>query len=387
MSSVGKSINSTKSTRTKFLAVFMSVLLVLTMFNISAFATGDGAVEEETTTGTEAGVEATVGGGQQSPAGVVTQQTPAPVAEPVQTPTLPSSYAVTFDVKDSCVEIGEDPANRQELSGTTVNVPVNKDLVFTATPNTNYIDTVVTVTSGGNQVPYVKEGDTYTIASSYITSDSIKVEVVSSADPNASGESSAAQPINGNQVEVVGQEITPNNFNIMGAPLAPASSSIINGSIDLLYEPSATNPSPDNGNIIHDSGNSITAKLDLELIGAAGETFIIAVPVANDGASVGFTVVQGVSHGVVDSSLLPSLDQSYSKYAVAVITKNNASTIHQLLTATFAYPSLTTAAGSSQPVIGYLLKGTDVAPEGSTDSGILGLGRWVDTSFDSGMTP
>lgn len=167
----------------KFLAVFMSVVLVMSMTNILAFA---GDEDEKDASGTGAApseqvvddsdtkvVEEVVQHGEDAAAGDADANTVP--TEPLVTTTVDEAV-VTFVTSNAYVSV-----KGQVLSGTTLNTELHKELQFAASADTGFeLGTVTAKNAANADVPVVTQDGVSTIAAEYVDS-TLVVEVTAEA--------------------------------------------------------------------------------------------------------------------------------------------------------------------------------------------------------------
>ena len=163
----------------KFLAVFMSVVLVMSMTNILAFAGDEGelpVVEGESTEQPEKAAEPVAEASDEKVVDEAMQHgEDAAAADADASKTTPSEplvstavdeAVVTFETENAFVSIKD-----QLLSGTTLTTELYKELRFTASADTGFeLGTITAKNAANADVPVVTQDGVSTIAAEYVDS-------------------------------------------------------------------------------------------------------------------------------------------------------------------------------------------------------------------------
>lgn len=334
MTSVGKSNVMPRTFRTKFLAVFMSAVLVLSMVNFSAFATGDGSVTNETESAT------TLAQAQDS--------------------------NISLELQNSYVVV-----NGQSYAGTKLSVPAGTDLIFTPQADAGYLLSEVNVSSASYAtVPVEQEGSNYIIRSVYVD-DSVVVKVATTVDPAASEENHAATPIDEADNGVIegnegsaneGSEVEVSTF---GSPEVPTLGSDLeaNGSKELKVDiTDQKNGVVDGSSIKVTSGEGIEAAMSIKSSGL--DAVIVAIP-KNPNAkismisSIGDVYTGTASLADLKEAGLTGLNESFSEYYIFVSDRRAADgeEMVQWPRFTFDFINGSTPKDATQPIEAYVIEG------------------------------
>lgn len=163
----------------KFLAVFMSVVLVMSMTNILAFAGDEGelpAVEGESTEQPEKAAEPVAEASDEKVVDEAVQHGEgAAAADADASKTTPSEPLVSTAVDEAVVTFETDNAfvsiKDQLLSGTTLTTELHKELRFTASADTGFELGTITAKNAANvDVPVTTQDGVSTIAADYVDS-------------------------------------------------------------------------------------------------------------------------------------------------------------------------------------------------------------------------
>lgn len=226
----------------KFLAVLMSVILVLSMTNIMAFA---GDTSQQDASASDASVPAETAP-ESSNALVNEPSAKVPVSEPVvEAPALSPEVGealVTFETENAYVSV-----NDQVLSGTTLTTQLHKELAFVAAPDSGFeIDSIKAHNAANAEVPVTTQDGISKIAADYV--DSTLVVTVTGKAVEAQVETPVTDPITSDtKIE------TEETIEAPEAPEAESSDAPKAPEASELTQPEA-NTSPDQ-NILADVSN------------------------------------------------------------------------------------------------------------------------------------
>lgn len=166
----------------KFIAVFMSVVLVMSMTNIFAFAGNEGeqAPADETATGqpAKASEQAVDASDEQAVSEAVQHGTDAAASDasdtnaPAATPSEPlvttavDEAVVTFEMENAYVSVKD-----QVLSGKTLTTELHKELQFSASADTGFeLESITAKNAANADVPVTTQDGISTIAAEYVDS-------------------------------------------------------------------------------------------------------------------------------------------------------------------------------------------------------------------------
>lgn len=165
----------------KFLAVLMSVVLVLSMTNVAALAgigeAGDGSTASGEIDG-QAGQEAMPQDGE-----VAAGDPDATVKDPLVTSAVDEAV-VAFEAENAYVSV-----RGQDVLGKTLNVELHKELKFVVAAHAGYqIESVTARNAASAEVPVITQDGTFAIAADYVDSTlvvTVKAVAVAAEEPPA----------------------------------------------------------------------------------------------------------------------------------------------------------------------------------------------------------
>lgn len=371
MGSMGQLSGAVGSFRKKFLASFLSVVLVFSTFELSAFASGDDldVTEEVSTKAEPSSVDS----------GIVRAQandSAADVTASENSAAQEQDSTVIFDFRNTYVLVDEQP-----LVGTKLKVSIGNALVFTPCADEGFSLGEVKASNATTPfVPLEKKGNTYTIEKEYVDNSLVVTvsaieDIESLEELGKTGSSGETNPDAGlvsaeDELGVTadsGEKITEDNSDEVGALDDE------NDVLKLIIEPDDSAFTSG----IHKmfSGGDDTFEVIYNTNSYGYDGAIVAIPLTNPRSIISVpSNYNGIKGAIVDSSVLSGvtgLDTSiYNKYFVAVIdTRGSVGSSFRTFSINFSFEDGLTVQGATQDIMGYIIGGAEAETAGE---GLLG---------------